>query len=722
MAINDGKGIFNPDGDQPIEIPPVSGNNTGGFNLNKLGINPPTDLGKDENAPQGFGNIPSAKDINIFAPKQPKISSIPDQIINGFNDSFGEHADTLNENMNNTLSKHTKGIRGLLAEFTKPNRQQNEFSPGQHKNSYNDINSLITNITSPMMKQISSMQQPMGTAGNLGNITQMGQQQAGTAAMVGGGMGGQGMSQPTPADVGGVPGQGDNKSEIEKFYDMFGLNSQGQKTPFSGMSSPNAFGNSMEQMQGSASDIVGSVVGFFKEAWQQISPILEEGLAQISKLVTGDEKTLPTAVHNATSAVTGAASSAAGSFAKGYTEGKQKPVDGLSSSNPRTPEPTTTAPSSPQTGNMGTPAAPSANRSLMPGGNAGTNSQQGNVSFDQKVAEVSQKLGIDDPNKLKAVMQFESRMNPAQKNQSVPPSGATGLIQFMPDTARDLGTTTDQLEKMSAVDQMDYVYKYYQEVAGKVNDINELAIATLAGKHSPALGKPDDYVLFKEGSLAYQQNEGLDKGLDGKKKHYITKGDYTARIRDIYQKGQFSTPAGEQPQEANAAPPSTSPNTSPVAPASLPSTADNSATPAISSPTGQDGMATTNAPNVDLSAGKGTSMADAAMSSVKPTSTVQDAEPTAPTQEAQLDRKDTMNNGPFTGLKDTLQTSLGSLADTFATTMGQHSQTLGNAVNMIHNVTTNNNSSSSSVGQGKNTAFDDMGISKELMGIITGDI
>jgi len=37
--------------------------------------------------------------------------------------------------------------------------------------------------------------------------------------------------------------------------------------------------------------------------------------------------------------------------------------------------------------------------------------------------------------------------------------GATGLIQFMPDTAKRLGTSTEALRKMGAINQLDYVFK-----------------------------------------------------------------------------------------------------------------------------------------------------------------------------------------------------------------------------------------------------------------------
>ena len=60
------------------------------------------------------------------------------------------------------------------------------------------------------------------------------------------------------------------------------------------------------------------------------------------------------------------------------------------------------------------------------------------------------------PNWLMFVMYFESRLNHRAVNRI---SGATGLIQFMPSTARGLGTTTDALFNMSNVDQLYYVKK-----------------------------------------------------------------------------------------------------------------------------------------------------------------------------------------------------------------------------------------------------------------------
>ena len=65
-------------------------------------------------------------------------------------------------------------------------------------------------------------------------------------------------------------------------------------------------------------------------------------------------------------------------------------------------------------------------------------------AFLQKVRLICAKLGIE-PDWLMFVMNSESGLNPAAYN---PNGGASGLIQFMPDTAKGLGTTTEALRKL----------------------------------------------------------------------------------------------------------------------------------------------------------------------------------------------------------------------------------------------------------------------------------
>lgn len=78
---------------------------------------------------------------------------------------------------------------------------------------------------------------------------------------------------------------------------------------------------------------------------------------------------------------------------------------------------------------------------------------------------VANKYGFP-PQWLANLINFESAgtFNPAIQNSI----GATGTIQFMPDTARSLGTTTDALKQMTFQQQMKYVDLYLQ---GNFNSI-----------------------------------------------------------------------------------------------------------------------------------------------------------------------------------------------------------------------------------------------------------
>lgn len=134
--------------------------------------------------------------------------------------------------------------------------------------------------------------------------------------------------------------------------------------------------------------------------------------------------------------------------------------------------------------------------------------------FNKKLELVAKKLGIDS-NAIMAVIKHESRGNPQAVN---PYSGATGLIQFMPDTARRLGTSVEELRKMSAVEQLDYVYKYYKMVGVRPGmDAGDLYVSTFM---PAALGKGDEHVLGQKGApgfsgAVYRQNAGLDRDKNG---------------------------------------------------------------------------------------------------------------------------------------------------------------------------------------------------------------
>ena len=133
------------------------------------------------------------------------------------------------------------------------------------------------------------------------------------------------------------------------------------------------------------------------------------------------------------------------------------------------------------------------------------------AEFCTKLQTICDKLNIS-PEWLLAVMYVESRINPYAVNKY---SGATGLIQFMPATAKSLGTTTAELLNMTAVDQLDYVYLYLKPYANKMHSLMDVYFAIF---FPAAIGKPSDFVLQTSklsASLIASQNAGYDINSDG---------------------------------------------------------------------------------------------------------------------------------------------------------------------------------------------------------------
>ena len=126
--------------------------------------------------------------------------------------------------------------------------------------------------------------------------------------------------------------------------------------------------------------------------------------------------------------------------------------------------------------------------------------------FALKVTDICNQLNIK-PDWLMFVMWFESKLNPQAVN---PISGATGLIQFMPSTARSLGTTTAVLKRMSNVQQLDYVLAYLRPYKGRMKTWVDVYLAVFYPK---AMGNPN-FVITSD--IVAKQNKifDLNKDLD----------------------------------------------------------------------------------------------------------------------------------------------------------------------------------------------------------------
>ncbi|MFN0201009.1 MAG: transglycosylase SLT domain-containing protein [Bacteroidia bacterium] len=149
--------------------------------------------------------------------------------------------------------------------------------------------------------------------------------------------------------------------------------------------------------------------------------------------------------------------------------------------------------------------------------------------FETKVKEISEKLFIQ-PEWLMAVMYSESRFNPNAVNFKG--SGAVGLIQFMPKTANEMNITTTKIGKMSAIEQLDYVYQYLLQVKEKYGKYNSLTDVYLAILYPKALEYKHDFcfTMYENPSIMYKQNIGLDENKDGN----ITISDIDNRMKRIF--------------------------------------------------------------------------------------------------------------------------------------------------------------------------------------------
>ncbi len=128
------------------------------------------------------------------------------------------------------------------------------------------------------------------------------------------------------------------------------------------------------------------------------------------------------------------------------------------------------------------------------------------------IAESAKRIGMS-PNDLATMISFETggTFDPAKRNLT---SGATGLIQFMPATAKGLGTSTEALAKMSFADQMKYVEKYLIQAG-----IGKNGKTSLADAYDAVMGVPKGgYSAISENAnnrQAYYANPAWDVDGDG---------------------------------------------------------------------------------------------------------------------------------------------------------------------------------------------------------------
>lgn len=140
------------------------------------------------------------------------------------------------------------------------------------------------------------------------------------------------------------------------------------------------------------------------------------------------------------------------------------------------------------------------------------------------------------------LIQSESSFDPYATHSG---SKATGFIQITPGSASDLGITTDDLIKMTPIEQLDYVGKHLKTVKGySLAQDAELSAGDL---YSLVLlpGLADREILCQASDtntdIFYNSNAGLDIDQNGD----ISKSDLNIRMQQKFE--EFCSANGVTP-------------------------------------------------------------------------------------------------------------------------------------------------------------------------------
>ncbi|AUC76030.1 hypothetical protein [Olleya sp. Bg11-27] len=197
--------------------------------------------------------------------------------------------------------------------------------------------------------------------------------------------------------------------------------------------------------------------------------------------------------------------------------------------------------------------------------------------FRDKVIKIAEKLWgegkkIEMANNLMAVFAWESGGTFKPDAPNLANSAATGLIQFMPDTAASLlgkkrsdltvettynywgkGKTLKRVKEfadMGDLEQLDYVEKYFNPLKGKDVEFVDFYLQVL---YPASMGKPDGHVVFsKDGKgllktdknyqgriNAYKKNDGFDTNPEyGNNDGKVTKAEIKKGIQKYLKEGQ----------------------------------------------------------------------------------------------------------------------------------------------------------------------------------------
>ena len=157
------------------------------------------------------------------------------------------------------------------------------------------------------------------------------------------------------------------------------------------------------------------------------------------------------------------------------------------------------------------------------------------ADFANKIVEVANNLGTN-AYWLANLINFETAasFNPAIQNSL----GYTGLIQFGDGAATDLGTTTSHLKTLSAIEQMDFVQKYFElPHKRKGSNYGTTADLYMAVFYPAAVGKSLDFNIAEHWAskdrrgrpASYFSSAAVNPGIVTVR-DYVTKANNNAKL------------------------------------------------------------------------------------------------------------------------------------------------------------------------------------------------
>lgn len=154
--------------------------------------------------------------------------------------------------------------------------------------------------------------------------------------------------------------------------------------------------------------------------------------------------------------------------------------------------------------------------------------------FAQKVSEIALRLGIAS-NWLMIVFYIETDAARRGKidHRIANSIGATGLLQFMPQTCLQLGTTGAALRVMSNVQQLDFVERYLRPYKGRMKSLADVYLAVL---FPAAIGKADNWVLQAPG-ISAEKMACANPLYDLNRDKQITVGEVKTKLKQFIPAG-----------------------------------------------------------------------------------------------------------------------------------------------------------------------------------------